>query len=115
MDADGQREGVETEEGNLVCMELSDFIVHLFNFLNLYFLSSQSYAQSLEVSLASLRHRIRDQNAEVTALKTEIARTKYQKNINDGPMNEKDQRYRNMVEDATKVSIQIYQLDLLPR
>ncbi|KAK3733993.1 hypothetical protein QZH41_009859 [Actinostola sp. cb2023] len=62
----------------------------------------QAYAQSLEVSLSNLRHKLRDQNAEVAGLKTEIARTKYQKPEDDQGSYEKDQKYHHMVEDAIK-------------
>lgn len=62
----------------------------------------QTYAQSLEVSLASLRSKLRDQNAEVASLKNELARTKYQKTEDDRDV-DKDQKYHHMVEEATRV------------
>jgi ribosomal protein L10 len=59
------------------------------------------------VSLSSLRYKLRDQNAELIGLKNELARKYQEKNNGNKPFSEKDQKYRHMVEDATKVRTRI--------
>ena len=67
----------------------------------LYFL--QNYCQSLEQSLADLRQRFRDQNAEFNAVKIELARIKYYRDENQHLTNHL-QKQQTDVEEVTKVS-----------
>ncbi|XP_032220251.1 sorting nexin-4 [Nematostella vectensis] len=63
--------------------------------------ASQSYAQSLEVSLSSFRLQMREQNAELNSLKTELARVKYHKDENHD-LASHFQKQHAFVEEATK-------------